>query len=381
MERNLARSIDRADCLVDVSVVARQAGIAGNAERSLLRIELVAAALVRRTGDPDASLYLVADASLLGGRRRFADPAEARRLQDWVNRGLVEQVPDADERVLELAEMTGLPVITNDYYVDHRDSRPWIQGNDWQFLKPVPARGGTVELKPLHMGVRSPHEISRKAEESVLKKQGLLGAGRVPLENVVGRSWRCPARGCALYDTARGNSVLLPRMRAGRPTCELHALTLLDQGSRAAAAQLKLLLEGCCVARFTLDAGSTTRVGRSPGDGGLSLHGLIPDQLLARISRSHIEIEARETGLWVKDLSSYGSRVRRPRCGGSQGSWSPLPSDRSTDFGPGDELQLMPAVVLTRSGRRFPAELSRAWQDPKPEGPQPDPGTATSYFP
>ncbi|MFD5251832.1 hypothetical protein ACFWM5_03195 [Streptomyces bobili] len=86
------------------------------------------------TRDPDVPVYLVADTSLLGGHREFGDQAEVRRLRGWVADGLVEEVDDADERVLELARKTSLPVITGDQYVDHRLEHPWIQGNAWQFL-------------------------------------------------------------------------------------------------------------------------------------------------------------------------------------------------------------------------------------------------------
>ncbi|MGW6485591.1 FHA domain-containing protein [Streptomyces sp. NPDC055056] len=376
MEHNLARSVEQADCLVDLSVVVRKAGIAGQAPWLLRRIDLTVAAMVRRTGDPDVSLYLIADDSLLGGRRRFADPREAQRLKRWVALGLVEQVPDADVRVLELAGMTGLTVVTDDTYTDARDEHPWLQGNDWQFLRPVPARGG-VDLVPLDMGVRSSAEVSHKAELAALKKQGLLDSTRAPLTEVVRRSWKCPARGCSLYDASRGQSVLLPRMRAGSPTCEIHATPLLDDGPRAAAAQLKLLLDGSSVGRFTLDSGSTVQVGRAPGEGGLALQALVPADRLDHVSRAHVEITADEEGLRAKDISSYGSRFRRSGRKGSYGPWTVLPKDHGTGFRPGDEIELAPGVVLARSGRRFPTELSRAWQQPRPKGPRPDPAAVT----
>lgn len=174
IDRNLATSADRADYLVELSNIVRRTDFGGPAARSLHRLGLVVDALVRVTGDRDVAVYCVADRSLLGGRREFTEPGDAPTLARWVAEGLVEEVPDADERVLEIAGMTGIQVVTGDYYDDHRIEHPWIQGNTWQFLRPEAVSRGAVRLAPLDMGHRTGAEISKKMELSVLKKQGLL---------------------------------------------------------------------------------------------------------------------------------------------------------------------------------------------------------------
>ncbi|WP_327072980.1 FHA domain-containing protein [Kitasatospora purpeofusca] len=377
IDRNLATSADRADYLVELSNIVRRTDFGGPAPRSLHRLGLVVDALVRLTGDRDVAVYCVADRSLLGGRREFTEPGDAPTLARWVAEGLVEEVPDADERVLEIAGMTGIQVVTGDYYDDHRIEHPWIQGNTWQFLRPEPVGRGVVRLAPLDMGHRTGAEISKKMELSALKKQGLLTAARKPLVEVVGRAWRCPDARCSLYSVHRGGRVMLPRMRGGVPTCELHGTPLLDDGARPGAAQVKLVLDGECVGRYTLDEGARTEVGRAPGTAdGIGLAGLLPAERAARVSRRHLLLAVRGGAVVVRDTSTYGSRIRVAGRRGHLGPWEPFAA-AGTDrpFRPGDEVELTPGLVLTRSGRRFPAELAGAWRAEGARTPLP-PGAA-----
>ncbi|MFI5683815.1 FHA domain-containing protein [Streptomyces sp. NPDC051636] len=374
MEKHLTADFEEACFLVDLSNVVRRQNLGEPGLRSLRRLALVVDAAVDLARDPDLKLYLVADRSLrLGGRHEFNDPADIRLLGRWVREGLVEELGDADERILELCEMTGIPVITGDHYRDMREEFPFLQGNTDDFLEPVPAPGGTVRLAPLDMGVATAAQISRKKEESVLKKQGLLGPQRTPRSEVVRRNWRCPDRRCTVYDTRKGTLVLLPRMSRGVPTCEQHGLELLDDGPRTATVQVKLLVDGEVKDRFTLEDGSTVRVGRKPGPGGIALHGLLPDDLAARISRAHVELRVREGLVHVSDLSSFGTRRRVTSGTSGPGPWRDLPKDTARDFRAGDELELTEGVVLARSGRRFPTELAQEWQrrtPPSGEGPE-----------
>ncbi|MDQ1051583.1 FHA domain-containing protein [Streptomyces sp. V4I2] len=362
MEHHLATSAERADYLVELSNVARDTSIGPRGPRSLRRLGLVLRALMELTRDPDVSVYLVADNSLLGGHREFGDQAEVRRLRGWVADGLVEEVDDADERVLELARMTATPVITGDQYVDHRAGHPWIQGNTWQFLRPEARPDGSVTLVAMDMGVRSAAEISRKMELSALKKQGLLGPSRTPLTDVIMQSWRCPEPRCSLYDIRRGNRILLPRMRRGVPTCELHGTPLENDGPRLGTTQLKAVIDGTCVARYTLDEGSEAYVGRLPGPAGIALHSLLSPQVAQQVSRRHLAVSARNGTVLIRDISTYGTRMRRTGKRGGFGPWEALPPQTDRPFRPGDEVELAPGVVLTRSGRRFPAELADAWR-------------------
>ncbi|MGW6539958.1 FHA domain-containing protein [Streptomyces sp. NPDC055051] len=377
MDQHLTADFERAAFLVDLSNVVRTRTLGGWARRSLHRLRLVADAAAVLARDPGVQLYLVADRSLrLGGRHEWADPEEAEQLGRWVARGLVEELGDADERILELCEMTGIPVISGDYFRDARLAFRWIQGNTDDFLRPAPGPDGTVVLEPRDMGVASALDISRKMEESALKEKGLLDRRRRPLSEVVRRNWRCPEPRCTLYDTERGSFALLPRMRGGVPRCEQHAHPLLDAGPRTATAQLKLLIDGELRERFTLEDGTTVRVGRAPGPGGISLHGLVPAQLTAGLSRAHVELRIAGGTIHVRDLSSYGTRRRTTARRTGPDPWTPLVPGRDHGFHGGDELELVRGVVLARSGRRFPTELAQRWRSHRPPG-EPDTSTTT----
>ncbi|MGW2045365.1 FHA domain-containing protein [Streptomyces sp. NPDC001858] len=367
MQKHLTSDFEEACFLVDLSNVVRNQSLGEPGQRSLRRLALVVDAAVRLARDPDVKLYLVADRSLRhgGGRHEFADPADVLLLAKWVRLGLVEELGDADGRVLELCEMTGIPVITGDHYRDARDDFAFLQGNTDDFLEPVPGPHGTVRLVPLDMGVATPAEISRKKEESVLKKQGLLDPRRKPRSEVVRRNWRCPDGRCTAYDSRKGTHVLLPRMRRSVPTCEYHGLELLDDGPRTATVQIKLLIADSVAARFTLEDGSTVRIGRKPDPDGIALHDLLPGDVATRVSRAHVELRVTGGAVHATDLSSFGTRWRSTGKS-NPGPWRDLPKDSARGFHAGDELELTEGVVLARSGRRFPAELAEDWQRRKP---------------
>ncbi|MDF6042779.1 FHA domain-containing protein [Streptomyces sp. JH14] len=178
---------------------------------------------------------------------------------------------------------------------------------------------------------------------------------------MIGRNWRCEDRRCTLYDTRRGTAALLPRVVGGVPRCQNHGGPLIDDGPRTATVQLKLLVDGALRARFTLEDGSTVKVGREPGDGGIALVGLIPEQRTAGLSRTHVELRVTGGIVHVRDRSTYGTHWRSTAGRSGPGPWHKLGAEERQYRG-GDELQLAEAVVLARSGRRFPMELAQEWQ-------------------
>ena len=359
MEKHLTSDPEIADALVDLSNVVRQPNIGPPGLRVLHRFRLVLDALARRLKDRNVLVYAVVDESLRRGVHEFRDARDALLLQNWAHRGLVEEVPVADPRLLELCELFGHPVISQDTYVDHRDRHPWIQGDTTHFLMPVPARGRTVELRERDMGYRSPHEVSRAKEASEFNANGLLVGRRKPNTGVLRRYWRCPVPGCTLYDRTTGRTVAVPRMVRGRPYCRKHRRELEDDGPRAATVSLKVLVDDACVKRFTLEAGGTVPVGRAPADG-VPLWGVIPDELARQVSRRHLEVRVEEDRVCVRDVSTHGSRLRRPTAHGER--WTALPTDTFTQLNHGDVVELVPGVRLTRSGRRFPREIAASWR-------------------
>ncbi|MFG2222184.1 FHA domain-containing protein [Streptomyces sp. NPDC048644] len=369
LARHLAPTPQDADALIDLSDVVRNSRVGPRHGRSLDRLRLVVEALARRTSDREVRVYAIADRSLRHGVHEYPGPDEPWLLADWIEQGLVEEADDADEPLLALADVTGLPVVSDDDFKDFRLVHPWIQGDTGQFLGMRPAPDRAVALHERDMGVRSAADNSRKLEESDLKAHGLLkGRDRRPMTEIVKRSWRCPERGCTLYDTRRGTAVRLPYVRRDVPLCELHRTPLVDDGPRTAVSQLKLLVDDACVHRFTLDAGTTVVLGRAPGEGGITLYGLLPDPLLRRVSRRHVVATVDEDGLRLRNLSGYGTRLLRQ---GAK-SWGALSDGTPARFQVNDVAELTTGVTLTRSARRYPAEIAAAWQRSVrrvPEGP------------
>ncbi len=311
-------------------------------------------ALEIRERDVGLRIYAVADESLL--HLRELTQADRHTLARWRESGLIDVTGDADPRILELAAMTGLPVISRDRYLDHRTEHPWLQGNTQQFLEPHLEPDGRLMIRPVDLGVASEWQVSQREEQALLKKQGLLaGPGRSPLREVLDRSWRCPERICGLYRASRGGGAFLPRIRHGRATCEIHGRELLDDGPRPATAQVKVLVDGNCVARFTLAGGTSTAVGRAPTDG-ISLASWLDDREKHLISRTHLVLTFRDGRLLVRDQSTNGTRLMTAGNGGTEET-IPLVPGRDYPLGLGDLVSCSARIALTRSGRRFSSEI------------------------
>ncbi|SQD94985.1 conserved hypothetical protein [Parafrankia sp. Ea1.12] len=378
MAKDLERHLvgwGNAEYVLDLSNIVRPNPFGGPGKRTLRRLVLVLDALVRLTGDPDVGVYLVADRSLRTGRGRaeFTDPSDADRLDRWVADGLVEEVDEADERILELAS-AGLPVISGDLYVGHRDLHPWIQGDTERFLKPVKANeaGSAVRLIPQDMGLRPAYEISRHGERDVHKAMGLLDRRRRPLLRYLGRAWRCQDPRCTLYDVRkRQGNVFPPRIRGNVAVCAVHGTPLLDDGPRPRATQLKVLITGGATpVRYTLSEGSERVIGRHV-EAGIALFDLLDRDVAARISKEHLVVTFRDGKVLVRDISRPGTWMRSARRNFGFGEWTLLDPGADYAFHLGDEVKITEGVVLTRSGQLFPNEVADAWKHAAPKRRQP----------
>ncbi|MFI7274288.1 FHA domain-containing protein [Streptomyces sp. NPDC049879] len=351
-ERHLTDRPERADALVDLSDVVRDARLGPPGARSLDRLRLVVQALGDRLRDRWVTVHAIAGQGLRAARTEYPDRLDIDRLERLAKSGLVTELPDADGPLLDIAGMTGLPVIGRGTYAAHRAGHPWLQGNTTQFLAPRPAPGRTAHLVERDMGVVPGH--ARPA-----------GPPRTPLPDIVARHWRCPERTCSLYDRRRGEAVLLPRLHDGAPVCEWHHVPLADDGPRVPVAQLKLLHGHGTVHRFHLDAGTRAVLGRAADDAGgtgrvLAVDGLLPPAETARIADRHLEIRVAPDAVRLLDLSGGRTRLWRPGPGG--GGWTRLSGERSTVLRVTDVVEPVPGVTLARGGRRLPAEIAEEWR-------------------
>jgi len=353
----LTGDVFKADLLVDISNVVRTSRTRQRHRANLTRFARLLDALVAHESDPNLLVYVVADRSLLAQGLLPAD--QRRTLTGWRDGGLIDVVGDADERLLELAELTGLRVVSADRFRGHRAQHPWLQGNTDQFIAPHLEPDGRLIVRPVDLGVVDEWEISRHEEQDQLKKQGLLvGTRRSPWYDILERTWRCPDRRCSLYDTSRGDYVILPRIRKGRPTCELHGLELMDDGPRSLTVQLKLLVRDACVARFTVQADRETAVGRAPLSG-ISLTPWLNEQQSQLVSRHHFSLITRDGRLLVKDCSTNGTRISLVARHSRPARVVTLRAGDEHPLGLGDLVSCCAHIAFTRSGRKFPSEIAR----------------------
>ena len=159
MQPHLTMNMDEAEFLLDLSNVVRSRRADGSQTASLHRLSRLLEALGGYTHDPQVRVYAVADQSLLSSRL-FASQRERQSLRAWRDARLLEVVADADVRLLELAEATGLRIVSGDRFRGHRDAFPWLQGSTEHVIEPVVDRAGGVTFRPRDLGVVAPWEIS-----------------------------------------------------------------------------------------------------------------------------------------------------------------------------------------------------------------------------
>jgi hypothetical protein len=376
MERHLLGTAQEADYLVDLSNVVRDRALGGGCARELRRLRLVLRALRDFTGDQEVTVHGIADNSLLHPRHdgEFPDPAEGALLREWRDRGLIAAIAKADPDLLDHAKEFGTRVISSDNFTGHRGEHPWIQGDREHFLKPAREDGGRVRLVLRDMRVFADREISSEGERDALKARNLLDFNGRPRSDVLGRSWRCPRAGCNPS----------PAFQGGKVVCRNHRTLLTDTGPRRRRIQLKIFIDGQCQAwenltegpegqdkEFVLGRGHFTRIDEE----------CLPEERRRGISRQHLVVICGRGALRVLDTSMAGSRIRTIRPGREPGPWralprrvtqaAGLPGERGPrGFGPDDEIELVPGIVLRRSGQRWPEERAEGVRARPPKRPE-----------
>ena len=344
MSDMLVNDPDRADALVDMSNVLRNTKLGGRGPADLVRLERVGEALAALYGAAEIAMIGVADANLLTQPGFFLDPRQRRTLLSWDDSGLILTAGKADLPLLQIAEETGLPIITSDRFGGHRREFPWLNDRDDAVLEPQADRYGNITLQHITLHRKNEWEESRSEEHDVLVQQGM--SRHVEL---LGRYWGCPEPRCPRHDPASSSFVLLPLVRGDRLACELHGLDMIDLGPRPRVAQLKIMLEGREQGRFTVTHGQPVTVGRSAR--GVDLSPFLDKTALDHVSRIHLRFDLDSDRLSVTDVSRNGSMLIL-RDG------TRLDFHRATrPFTVGDRAQVHPGLEIIRSGRRYPSEL------------------------
>jgi hypothetical protein len=351
VESRLTLDASAAEYVVDVANVVREPALGGERAADLARLEGLLDALAAFARDPAVQVYAITDRSLLTDGRLTAD--ERQRLDLWYRDGLLEVLPRADDRILELADALELRVVSADNFLDFHRAYPWIPGDRDRFLRPVLEPDGSLGLRPRIMPVPPDWEVSRKEEEGLMLEAGVYRRWAPSAHrSVLSRDWRCPESGCPLFGAGERPGNALPRRRKDKVLCPTHGLPLADAGPRPRRAQVKVVMDGTVRGRFMVTAGEPLAVGRAPGDGGVTLGAWIDDAAVDSVSRTHVVLSYEGTGLTVVDeRSSNGTRVRRVRPTGDE--LFPLYRGTVWKLRRGDSIVLHDRLELLPSGRQF----------------------------
>ncbi|WP_089155040.1 FHA domain-containing protein [Micromonospora sp. NBS 11-29] len=333
-----------ARAVVDLAEVIRWQNLDGGRPASLLRLGMVIDALSRQIGEDSVPVYAIVHRALLSD----ADLTSNERMvvRRWADDGLVEVLDQPGDRMLEVADLLGLPVLTRARLDGLVGRYPWV-GQAGRVLAPVPGAGGPVFIA--HVGGGQDPTTGNRSPAGV---------------KLLTRQWRCPEPGCALFGGGGGGGAFAdlaavdrapsaqppPTLRTGAPTCPRHGARLSDAGPRPRSEVLAVRIGGLVRRRFVLTETDPVAVGRAPESaGGVTLGQWLNDEARRWISRSHVEFALGRGGeVVVTDISTNGSGVRP---GGSmdESARIPLPPQQSRTLGDGDLIELYPGVQVGRA--------------------------------
>lgn len=330
--------------VLDLAEVVRFVDLDGGRPASTLRLGIVIDALSRQLEEDGVCVYAVVHRALLADADLTSN--ERMVLRRWADDGLVEVLSNPAGRVLELADLLGLPVLSRSRFDGMRGRYPWLD-EPGRILAPVAGAGG-------------PTLVARVGDGGRPTAPGPSAAGA----RLLARVWRCPESGCALFGTGGGGGAFAdlsprserspaaqppPTLRSGAPTCPRHDQRLTDAGPRPATEVLSVRIAGQVRRRFVVSADRPVVVGRAPEqDGGIMLGQWLNDEARRWISRSHLRFELRHGELVVQDVSTNGSGIRP---GGSMAEADRIPLGRRQvrALQDGDIVELYPGVQVGRA--------------------------------
>ncbi|MEU5947892.1 FHA domain-containing protein [Micromonospora sp. NPDC047465] len=333
-----------ARAVLDLAEVIRYQDLDGGRPASLLRLGMVIDALARELEEDSVPVYAVVHRALLSD----ADLTSNERMvvRRWADDGLVEVLDNPGDRMLEVADLLGLPVLTRVRTDGLRGRYPWLVEQPGRVLAPVPGAGGPAFVA--HVGGGHTPVAGDRSPAGV---------------KLLSRQWRCPEPGCALFGGGGGGSFAdlarverspaaqpPPSLRGGAPTCPRHGVRLGDAGPRPRSEVLAVRVGGLIRRRFVLTEDQPALVGRAPDQaGGIVLGQWLNDEARRWISRSHVRFELRVGEVIVTDVSTNGSGIR-PGGSMAESDRVPLAPKQSRVVAEGDMVELYPGVQIGRPG-------------------------------
>ncbi|WP_127497720.1 FHA domain-containing protein [Actinoplanes solisilvae] len=343
IEARLTTDPALARAVVDLSEIVRYADLDGGRPASSVRLGQVVDALSKRLAEENVPVYVVTPRGLLSDTDLTSN--ERMVIRRWADDGKVEVVPQMDDRVFEVAELLGLPVLTRTR--GNRDRHPWVE-EPGRLLAAVTGEDG------------SPVLVAR-----VGRGDPPAPAERSPLgERLLARVWSCPEPNCNAYGSAGDPdspfadmrtftspvSQPPPALRGGAPTCPRHGAKLRDAGPRAAVEVLSVRIDGVIRRRFVVSTDEPVVVGRAPEGGrGVMLGQWLTDDARKWISRGHVQFTLRTDGnLTVQDVSTNGSGIR-PAGSTNDDERVTLHRQESRTLSPDDVVELYGGVQVGRA--------------------------------
>jgi hypothetical protein len=319
---------------VDLSEIVRYADLDGGRPASSVRLGLVIDALGRYLTEDNVPVYVIAPRGLLSDTDLTSN--ERMVIRRWADDGKVEVVPVVEDRVFEVAELLGLPVLTRTRGEQFRGRRPWVD-EPGRLLAAIAGEGGLPVL------------VSRVGRGDPGKQPERSPMG----ERLLARVWQCPESNCTSFGSGGDpdspfadmrtftspGSQPPPAIRAGVPSCPRHGAKLNDAGARPAVEVLSVRIDGVVHKRFVVSTEAPVVVGRAPeGGGGVMLGQWLTEDARKWISRGHAQFSLLPGGgLTVQDVSTNGTGIRP---GGS------LDDDERITLGRNESRQLAPTDVV-----------------------------------
>jgi hypothetical protein len=324
IEHHITTEVALAQAVMDVGEISWFEALDGGRPVNLLRTGQAIDAFARLVNEDAVMVYAVAGRPLLTD----ADLTSKERmvLGRWATDGLIEVLPAVADRVPEVGDITGLPVLTRGGYPGLEPQYPWLRGHPERVLQLVPGEGGARLLGSVPGPATS-------------------GAG-----GLLGRAWRCVRRDCPTFGERRMLHQAVPRLRAGVPVCPRHEEPLTDAGPKVSSLPLVLVVNGTVRERFLVHAGRPVVVGRSPdAPSDMRIGDFLSGEAAAMVSRNHVRLELHEDGLYAIDLSTNGTTVRRRSGGYPVGEQIHLAGAPPYRLDPADGIEVYDAVYLIRA--------------------------------
>ncbi|MGW0431273.1 FHA domain-containing protein [Micromonospora sp. NPDC003197] len=332
-----------ARAVLDLADVVRYVDLDGGRPASLLRLGITIDALGRQLQEDGAPVYAVVHRGLLSDADLTSN--ERMVIRRWADDGLVEVVDQRPaDRVLEVADLLGLPVLSRQRFDGLAGRFPWVT-EPGRMLAPIPsANGPTLKAR---VGVSVPTAV------------GPSPAGT----KLLARVWRCPELGCSLFGGGGGGAFAdlrverapygqpPPSLRTGVPTCPRHERRLSDIGPRPKIEVLAVRIGGQIRRRFVVAPEQRVVVGRAPEQSeGIRLGQWLNDEARRWISRNHVSFELHGADLIARDVSTNGSGIRP---GGSmdEAQRVPLINQQARALSTGDLVELYPGVQIGRAAK------------------------------